>query len=108
LPNTIYVALTRATEKLIIFNNQHRTKNDGSIDGAPFLFLDLKALKKFYDKNTDVSYSEYINFKNRIVEKTHEIKKHSLVTEIVRFLPRKLFNDLIDVNKIETSEIEGT
>jgi hypothetical protein len=108
LPNTVYVALTRATERLIIFNNQHRTKDDGSIDGAPFLFLDLKALKKFYDKNTDVSYSEYINFENRIVKKTHEIKNHSLVTEIVRFMPRKLFNDLIDTNKIEISEIEGT
>jgi hypothetical protein len=106
LPNTIYVALTRATEKLIIFNNQHYMKN-GSLNGAPFLFLDLKALKKFYDKNTDISYSEYIKFKNDIVEEEHEIKNDAKITSIVRFVPEKLFKDLIDTNKIETSEIEG-
>lgn len=99
-PNTIYVALSRATERLIIFHDKKKKF-------MPFInktnLLNKKNVK-LYDYYSKFENSDNINKLKEIQQK----KKIHQVTNFIKFLPQIVINDLINTKLTKEEIKKGT
>ncbi|MBP1526520.1 MAG: AAA family ATPase [Spiroplasma ixodetis] len=96
-PNVLYVAITRASEKLILI---HHFQND-------FLpFLNVERLEKYCNLTkllNSFQENKFNNLKNVFLNDKFE-KKDISVTELVRHVPQNILNKCINLIKIEKLE----
>lgn len=92
-PNVLYVAITRASEKLILI---HHYKNN-------FLpFLNVKDLQDYCQVIKFLNYSQEYQFNNLTTDALDEYEKKDIsVTELVRHVPQNILNKCMNLIKIE-------
>ena len=99
-PNTLYVACTRGTERLIVMEGKEQK------DSRPFSFLRMS--------HHQMKTSEYVSFqgdpltfapiKKEEKQKENEIKREITVTELLRFIP----DHILDVITVLVQELFTT
>ena len=96
IPNTLYVAATRAKEHLILIHGEDKHFCD---------FIDIHKLQKVtsYDMCYSSKFHNKLSYNNKNIEKT--VKPiHLGVTELIKFMPVEILDqckDLLTISKID-------